>query len=727
MCTNRVLILIALLVFSIPPNTTSQTPGGFDWSKATVVPDFTLPYRGVKPVTGEIPLLVILLGPVESEVSEQINVYSLGKDGYIGQSIVGVDEEKFTGWRYLPNQIPMPKNKTFKSAPAVLNSPDGNLQSVFALGVDGYVYQTVHSSIHTQADWNNWTPWSPLPQTRKFQSAPAAMNSPDGGLASAFALGEDGYIYQSVFTRGPGNRWHDWFVLPQTRKFKSAPAVMNSPDGSLASAFALGVDGYIYQSVYKRGSGSRWHDWTPLPQSRKFKSAPAVMNSSDGSLASVFALGEDGYIYQCMYSRGPGGHWNNWFPLSQTRKFITAPSVINSPDGKLVNVFAVGEDDRCYKLTYKRGPGSHWTSWTPLPGDWRYASAPAAKHRLIHKRSSEYYRQMIFGASQSVRSLFLENSYGKFTMKEAFVTPWLRAQDDPNTSEWDESSIEYIHGYPHLAKKSAWVIQQVEKMTSFRFKNFDSNQDGKITTDELCILWIYPGGGDARMRGTDPAVVPVPSLSQGVATHSLIRGGGGMSVATIAHELGHQALGLPDMYADGTNPGVDQYSLMGDKYPAMGTHFDPFSKIKLGWLQPTVVTKSGWYTIPDVERQPAAYILYNPKRGGKDYFIVENRWPGTPHESVLSDTGLAIWRIDEGYTQGDWGRHTIHLLRSGGPGANMENALWDGAETQSSYALGPNSSPANTNWRDGSASGIVIKNFSKAGSTTTVYFEIPEK
>lgn len=351
-------------------------------------------------------------------------------------------------------------------------------------------------------------------------------------------------------------------------------------------------------------------------------------------------------------------------------------------------------------------------------------AVPTVTPQQIHNR--------IFGASNSVHAYFYENSYHTFTVSEAFITPWLVAQDDPATTV-DESSFGFVYSIDKLEEKSAWVIKQVETMTSFRFSAYDrSPKDGKITIEELAILWVYPGGGNARARGIRPEPVKVGSLTQGVQIGTLIRGGEDMTAGMIAHELAHQLLNLGDLYSDGVYPGVGEYSLMCDS----AAHLDPWTKIKLGWLRPTVVTNDGWYDLADVETIPQAYILHNPTHGVQEYFVVENRWPGTSEERVLIDRGLAVWRIEERYAgQDDWARKTFALVAADGsvPPASIQpdtcpsrpNALWDGADAATAYALTSSSWPATLRWSDGSASEIAIAFVSTAAPLMHLYIDMP--
>ncbi|MGD8429612.1 MAG: hypothetical protein PVH31_04325 [Ectothiorhodospiraceae bacterium] len=163
---------------------------------------------------------------------------------------------------------------------------------------------------------------------------------------------------------------------------------------------------------------------------------------------------------------------------------------------------------------------------------------------------------------KTVQSYFEEVSRGAFGYTEAGVIGWLKAKDDPGTSGVDESSHAFIYGADEKGK-GAWLIQEIERRTAFRFADYDINpRDGRVTERELAILWVYPGGSGARGRETEPTLVPVPSLTQGVEIGYLVRGSENMSWATMAHELSHQTLHLPDLYpADGTVSGGKSWDL----------------------------------------------------------------------------------------------------------------------------------------------------------------------
>ncbi|MBI5408522.1 MAG: M6 family metalloprotease domain-containing protein [Nitrospirae bacterium] len=131
--------------------------------------------------------------------------------------------------------------------------------------------------------------------------------------------------------------------------------------------------------------------------------------------------------------------------------------------------------------------------------------------------------------------------------------------------------------------------------------------------------------------------------------------GGMQTMGVFAHEYGH-ALGLPDLYdTDYSSEGIGYWSLMaggswnyvtkaGDR-PA---HMDAWSKYKLGWVSPTLV--SGTLTNEPVTQAATAADVYQMLNGtpmSGEYFLVENRQK-TGFDAGLPGAGLLIWHIDGG-------------------------------------------------------------------------------
>ena len=78
------------------------------------------------------------------------------------------------------------------------------------------------------------------------------------------------------------------------------------------------------------------------------------------------------------------------------------------------------------------------------------------------------------------------------------------------------------------------------------------------------------------------------------------------------------------------------------EYPPI---MSPWSKIKLGWLEPTVISKSKVYQIPSSYDNPIVYKIEEGYPEG-EYLLIENRQP-KGHDEKMPQGGLLIWHIDE--------------------------------------------------------------------------------
>jgi hypothetical protein len=119
----------------------------------------------------------------------------------------------------------------------------------------------------------------------------------------------------------------------------------------------------------------------------------------------------------------------------------------------------------------------------------------------------------------------------------------------------------------------------------------------------------------------------------------------------LAHEVAHLG-GLPDLYDGRVGAGIGAWGLLGysEGFGNTGhtpSHFSPWAKQQLRWLQPKLLTESGKYRIKQIETYPDVYRIQDDFPYG-EYLLIENRQPvGFDRELPGGKGGLAIWHIDE--------------------------------------------------------------------------------
>ncbi|MFA7577371.1 MAG: M6 family metalloprotease domain-containing protein, partial [Candidatus Muiribacteriota bacterium] len=137
-------------------------------------------------------------------------------------------------------------------------------------------------------------------------------------------------------------------------------------------------------------------------------------------------------------------------------------------------------------------------------------------------------------------------------------------------------------------------------------------------------------------------------------------------IGVIAHELGHQILKLPDYYdTSKQTSGVGNGCLMGvgswNGSGALPAHLNAYSKMKLGWINPTVIENFyGVENLNSASNEPVAFKL-----GGKnnEYWVVEVRGKNSGFDSIDSGLigGMYIWHVDDNKTANN--QHNDRLLR----------------------------------------------------------------
>ncbi len=361
----------------------------------------------------------------------------------------------------------------------------------------------------------------------------------------------------------------------------------------------------------------------------------------------------------------------------------------------------------------------------------------------------------ILAPTGSIKDLYLENSYGQFTL-DSNVQAWI------TLSETEEYYANGQSGDQTLWEGLREALFALD--ASVNFSDYDADGDGYIDA----ITFIHSGYG-AETGGTsaDGAAQDDRIWShrwamqssawtseEGVTVNDYhispgVWGKSGFNIGrigVIAHETGH-FLGLPDLYdTNGGGEGIGSYGLMANSWDFDGTqycppHLSPWSKTQLGWYIPQVINVAGKYTLAQTEQMSDNIPqVYKITQGfpNDEYLLIENR-QNFGFDCTLPQGGLAIWHIDdragyntEGYPgQFRWPKNGNHyrvaLLQADGKyDLEKGNNRGDAGDVYHSDGVdiineGPDGHPNTDAYQQGRVrqTGNSINTISASGSTMT--------
>ncbi len=280
----------------------------------------------------------------------------------------------------------------------------------------------------------------------------------------------------------------------------------------------------------------------------------------------------------------------------------------------------------------------------------------------------------------SVRDVYYENSYGQLTL-DSTVVGWV---DLPQPEQFYANNVSGLDFYVHFAILHALAAAD----PLIDFSQYDQDADGFVDS----IAFVHSGYA-AEYGGTDAYGTPYNqriwshrwSIGAWTSTEGTkvspyhinpgVWGTSGSSIGrigVICHETGH-FFGLPDLYDTDNSPGegVGSWCLMANSWGFDGTQYHPphmsaWSKQRLGWMTPTVVTTPGNYSLPQWETNASA-LRIDQGYGSGEYLLIENRQP-VGIESDIPQGGLVVYHVDEnvghnseGYPgQDTWPHNGLH-------------------------------------------------------------------
>lgn len=277
-------------------------------------------------------------------------------------------------------------------------------------------------------------------------------------------------------------------------------------------------------------------------------------------------------------------------------------------------------------------------------------------------RPAADFRDMLFSlgsySTGSMRDFYKECSCGKLDL-QGDVVGWITL---PQPYSYYVNGQSGTGSYPQNAQKMVEDALNIVK-TKVNFKDFDQDGDGYL--DGLFV--VHAGGGaeaDPNLTTRKDKIwshqwnITQPIDSNSVTAYAYCTEPEDGKVGVFCHEFGHM-LGLPDLY-DTTyrTSGVGVWCVMGGGSWNNGGltpgHFCAWSKVRLGWIKPTVVKKVQALSLSAIEdcKKGKVYRLWTGGKSGIEYFLIENRQQ-TGFDAYLPAGGLLIWHIDDSQHNND--------------------------------------------------------------------------
>jgi M6 family metalloprotease-like protein len=334
----------------------------------------------------------------------------------------------------------------------------------------------------------------------------------------------------------------------------------------------------------------------------------------------------------------------------------------------------------CVVLSYSGGHDvseqslapSGWQDWTSGRSTESIHADPIEKIIVLLAQTSDvepdnshtvdYFEDLLFGNQiGSMSHYFSENSRGQVTV-EGEVVGWL--QLSKTLSDYDEDF--WAGGEYGIGDGIEEALTLADNSVDYSL--YDQNNDGYI--DNLMVVFVGEsdsrnGDGDGDGNPEDAnAIWPISwSLQSSFITDDGVKAADFFvcteecPMGTFAHEFGHN-LGLPDLYdKDGSSSGVGFWSIMsGGNSLENPSHFDPWSKLKFGWVEPTIVQPDAGIMELTLQPVETSGAIVKVPISSTEYWLIEYRSNSAgDFDGSLPGSGVLIWHIDESVID-EWGR-----------------------------------------------------------------------
>ncbi|ADI85769.1 M6 family metalloprotease domain-containing protein [Geobacter sulfurreducens] len=406
------------------------------------------------------------------------------------------------------------------------------------------------------------------------------------------------------------------------------------------------------------------------------------------------------------------------------------------------------------------------------PGDWTPTPVSGTRKILMvlvnfSDRSlattAQGWYDSVFSTTPGVKSV--ANFYKDNSFNTLSITPVTHSQAG-NPDGVVTVTVPHLHP-DNGTTESTWVIAAINAASSYvNFAALDTNANGFVDRTEAVVYFVVAGYEESGTSKTPSVWAHATSYGSGWFTAAGMKFqnyalNGELNhydvqhpMGVIAHEMGHQICGLPDLYDTASyNAGLGTFSLMasgswgGDTNEYGGTTptaLDAWSRQYLGWTTPVAPDTPGAITIGHaLSSSSAALKFMNSAQSTSEYFLAENRYPtgwDLGNRRYLGSGwsgGLLITHVD--VTSGTQGYNDINRYVAGGhqgvmaeqastASCNMATSSCRGHSTTLFYsgnsAAFTDGSAPNSRYYSGIQSGINITGISAPGTTMSLTYGV---
>ncbi len=277
-----------------------------------------------------------------------------------------------------------------------------------------------------------------------------------------------------------------------------------------------------------------------------------------------------------------------------------------------------------------------------------------------------FFQDMLFKeGNRSLYDFYYENSYGKLQVRGEVFNRWITVSKNYSYYEGGYRGMGF---YPNNSQKLVEeAINSIDSVVNF--SDYDGNGDGVVDG----IFVVYAGQrpdtkNPNRIYPHQWNITPIIKDGKTISSYTIVpeyrSKPGDTTIGVFCHEFGHMIGGI-DLYDldglvtqsfDGKKSyGLGKWSVMAygtygtlDKFGDCPANFDPWHKIKFGWVQPIEIEGD----IQSVEMTPAEtndgnVIKITSSDNSYEYFLIEYR-KKIGFDASLPGEGILVYHVDEG-------------------------------------------------------------------------------